>query len=182
MARRSKFDGMESSLLAEVDRLIRSGRTIAEIREYLQAMGTPVSNGAAGRYVQRARAHMARYREAQEIAGQWVEQIGEAPRGDVGVLLAELLKTVAFNTLDTLADGESKPTKPADIMFLAKAIRDLEATAKQSMERRTAIEQAALKRQADKAEVVAKARGMTDADWGALRAQFLGVDDEAAPG
>lgn len=179
MGRKSRFDGMDSSILAEVDRLIRQGKTILQIREHLALLGEPVSHGAAGRYVQRARAHMARYREAQEIAGQWVEQIGETPRGDVGVLLAELLKTVAFNTLDTLADGESKPTRPADIMFLAKAIRDLEETAKKSMERRHAIEQAALKRQADKAESVAKARGMTDADWDAIRAKFLGVDEDA---
>jgi Protein of unknown function (DUF3486) len=86
MGRRSRFDGMDSSILGEVDRLIRGGRTIAEIREHLATMGVEISNGAAGRYVRNARANMARYREAQEVAGQWVAQLGENPRGDVGVL------------------------------------------------------------------------------------------------
>jgi Protein of unknown function (DUF3486) len=95
-----------------------------------------------------------------------------------------MLKSVAFNTLDTLAGGveglPDKPAKPMDIMLLAKAIKDLEATAKQSMQRRDVIEQAALKRQAAKAEAVAKARGMTGTDWDAIRREFLGIDEAQA--
>lgn len=184
MARRSKFDDMAPEIVDEVNRLIRGGRTIAEIREHLSGLGVAVSNGAAGRYVQRAREHMRRFREAQEIAGQWVEQLGESPRGDVGTLLAELLKSVAFNTLDSLAgqadDPSGKPAKPMDIMLLAKAIRDLESTTKQSMDRRAAIEQAALKRQADKAEKFAKSRGMTADLWADIRAEFLGIEKASA--
>ncbi len=180
MGRQSRFDGMDSSLLAEVDRLIRGGRTIAEIREHLSGMGVEVSNGAAGRYVKNARANMARYREAQEVAGQWVAELGENPRGDVGVLLAEMLKSVAFNTLDVLAGGAeglpTKPAKPMDIMLLAKSIQSLEATAKQSMERRERIERVALERQAKVAEKTARDMGVSNDAWVAIRAKFLGVD------
>lgn len=185
MGRRSKFDGMDSPLLAEIDRLIRAGHTIVAIREHLEAMGTPVSNGAVGRYVKNARANMARYREAQEVAGQWVTELGENPRGDVGVLLAEMLKSVAFNTLDTLAGGAdglpAKPAKPMDIMLLAKSIKDLEATAKQSMERRERIERAALERQAKAAESTAREQGVSDQAWEAIREKFLGIEKAKAP-
>ncbi|MEQ1512966.1 MAG: phage protein Gp27 family protein [Lysobacteraceae bacterium] len=180
MGRKGAFDGMDSSLLTEVDRLIRGGRTIAEIRDHLSQLGVEVSNGAAGRYIKNARANMARYREAQEIAGQWVAELGENPRGDVGVLLAEMLKSVAFNTLDTMAGGvdglPAKPAKPMDIMMLAKAIQSLEASAKQSIERRERIERAVLERQVNATEQTARDMGMGDAAWEAIRAKFLGVD------
>lgn len=177
MGRSNSFETLPPEIREAVDRLIREGRTIAEIRAHLDELQHPRSHGATGRYVQRARHNMARFREAQEIAGQWVTELGEAPRGDVGVLLAEMLKTVAFNTLDQLAGGdeEVKPAKPMDIMLLAKAIQSLESTAKASHERRERIEQNALKRQAAKAEKAAKARGLTDNDWAAIRAEFLGI-------
>lgn len=182
MGRRNSFDDLPPEIREAVDRLIREGRTIAEIREHLDELQHPRSHGATGRYVKNARANMARFQAAQEIAGQWVSQLGEQPRGDVGVLLAEMLKTVAFNTLDVMAGGEeeAKPAKPMDIMLLAKAIQSLESTAKASHERRERIEQAALKRQADKAEKAAKARGMTDEEWGPIRAEFLGIPDVGA--
>lgn len=182
MGRRSRFDDMAQEIRAEVDRLIREGKTIAEIRDHLAQLGTPVSNGAAGRYVRNARANMARFKAAQEIAGQWVAELGEAPRGDVGVLLAEMLKTVAFNTLDQLAGGEEEPAKPAkpmDIMLLAKAIQSLESSAKASHERREKIEQAVLAKQAKAAESTARETGISDQAWEAIRAKFLGID---APG
>ena len=185
MTRRSKFEGMDSSLLAEVDRLIRGGRTIAEIREHLSALGVEISNGAAGRYIKNARANMARYREAQEVAGQWVAELGENPRGDVGVLLAEMLKSVAFNTIDVMAGGAdglpAKPAKPMDIMMLSKAIQSLESSAKASTERREKIERAVLERQSKAAEQTARDLGVGDAGWEAIRKKFLGVDQAQEP-
>lgn len=185
MGRKGTFDGMDSSLLSEVDRLIRGGRTIAEIREHLSTLGLAVSNGAAGRYVKNARANMARFREAQEIAGQWVAELGENPRGDVGVLLAEMLKSVAFNTLDTMAGGvdglPAKPAKPMDIMLLAKSIQALESTAKQSLERREKIERAVLERQSKAAEKTARDLGVNDDAWEAIREKFLGIGQAQSP-
>lgn len=184
MPRRSRFEQMDVEIRAAVDRLIREGRTIQEIRDHLAELGEAVSNGSAGRYVRNARANMKRFREAQEVAGMWVHELHEQPRGDVSVLLADLLKSVAFNTLDTMTGGEdgtpAKPVKPMEIMLLAKAIKDLEATQKQSMDRRERIEKAVLERQVKVAENTARAEGVSEAGWERIRAKFLGIDQQAA--
>lgn len=188
MGRRSRFDDLPPALRDAVNQLIRQGRTIGEIRAHLAELGEIVSNGAAGRYVQKARSQMKRYMEAQEIAGQWVAQLGENPQGDVGSLLAEMLKSVAFQTIaqmeadegDDNAGGEL--AKPMDIMLLAKAIKDLESTAKQSLERRARIEKNVLERQAKAAEKTAKKVGLSTDAWEKIRAEFLGIrSDTEAP-
>ena len=186
MGRRSRFDTMPRVLLDEVNRLVREGRTIGDIREHLAELGAEVSNGSMGRYVKNARDQMRRYQEAQEVAGQWVAKLGENPKGDVGMLLAEMLKVTAFQTLSSMAseddEGEAvQAAKPMDIMLLAKAIKDLEATAKQSIERRERIEKAVLQRQAKAAESAAKEAGVDDEAFERIRAKFLGVHYEPAP-
>ena len=90
--------------------------------------------------------------------------MGENPTGDVGALLAEMLKTVAFQALATMGPdetGAAKPTKPMDIMLLAKAIRDLESTSKANIERREKIERAAIERAAKKAGEVGQRAGLS---------------------
>lgn len=179
MGRLSTFEQMPVELRDEVNRLIREGFTITQIRDHLREKGQEVSNGAAGRYIKAARDQLREYREAQEVAGVWVAQLGERSGGDVNTLLTELLKVVALQTISDLKSSE-KPAKPADLMFLTTAIKNLEASTRDALRRREEIERAALKRQADKAEVEAKARGMTDDAWAAIRAKFLGVDEAVA--
>lgn len=165
MGRRSSIERLPPELAELCHRLIREGRTIHEITDKLNELDADVSSSAVGRYVKSAREQMTRYREAQAVAGQWVAQLGENPSGDVGALLAEMLKTVAFQTMATMAPDEgnpdAKPTKPMDIMLLAKAIRDLESTAKQNLERRAAIEKEAIARAADKAGEVGQRAGIS---------------------
>jgi hypothetical protein len=166
MGRRSSIEQLPGELADLCHRLIREGRTIEDITDALNALSADVSRSAVGRYVKSARDQMRQYQDAQAVAGQWVAQLGENPTGDVGALLAEMLKTVAFQSLATMApqeDGKGKPTKPMDIMLLAKAIRDLEATSKANIERRASIEKAAIERAAKKAGEVGKRVGLSQA-------------------
>lgn len=192
MARRSSIEQLPRELSDLCHRLIREGRTIHEITDALNQLDAEVSKSAVGRYVKSAREQMDRYREAQKVAGMWVEQLGENPRGDVGTLCGQMLTGIAHATLDQIAqqqmqaqdDGKpAKPLKAMDLMLLAKALESMEATSKRSMERREKIERQVLERQAKAAEKVAKKQGMAPEHWAQLRAQFLGipVEGEAAP-
>jgi len=167
MGRRSSLELMPQDLQDVFHRLVRAGHTIEDITDKLNELDGEVSRSAVGRAVKSARAQMRQYQEAQAVAGQWVAQLGENPSGDVGALLGEMLKTVAFQTLATMApesdDSKAKPTKPMDIMLLAKAIRDLEATSKANIERREKIEKAAIERAAKKAGEVGRRVGLTQA-------------------
>lgn len=187
MGRRSTIEQLPRELADLCHRLIREGRTIHEITDALNQLDADVSKSAVGRYVKGAREQMEHYREAQAVAGQWVSQLSEAPGSDVSALLAEMLKTVAFRTIADIGsadgpvdkDGKPKQPKAMDIMLLAKAIRDMEASTKASIERRERIERQALERQTKAAEKVAQKQGMSPEHWAQLRAQFLGIPVEA---
>lgn len=192
MGRRSTFERLPQEIVDAVNRRIRAGDTAAEICTLLDEAGHPTAERTVQRYVGNTREQLAKARAARDVAGQWVQELGENPTGDVGVLLAEMLKTVAYSHLDQMlapAEGEApkKPHKAMDLMLLAKMIRDLEATAKASMDRKAAIEKAVLERQTKAAEKVAKQRGLSREQWAAIRAEFLGIPDktkddgEAAP-
>lgn len=164
MGRRSTFERLPKELLDEVNRLIRDGRTIVEIRDHLATLGAELSQSATGRYVKSARESMERYQQARAVAGQWVTVLGENPKGDVGALLAEMLKTIAFQTLVQVGDrADEKAPKPMDIMLLAKAIRDLEATSKANIERREKIRQQVIESAAAKAGEVGQRAGLSQA-------------------
>jgi Protein of unknown function (DUF3486) len=185
-----KLAELEPELKAEVDRLIRDGRaTIDEIVVHVRGLGAEVSRSAVHRYKQSAESAMKRYREAQEVAGVWVREFKEQPDGDVGRLLAEMLKSVAFSTLSGMADraddpaagGEDAPAAPTpmDLMLMAKAIGELERARKTSFETEQRIRQQVETRTkaaaAAAAEAVAKERGLSTDTVQAIRAQILGV-------
>ena len=193
MARRSSIEQLPAEIRDVCLRLIRDGRTIHEITAALNELDAEVSKSAVGRYVKNTRALMQRHLAAQDIAGRLVSQLGENPQGDVGALLAEMLKTIAFQLMaDMGSDDDSEldadtaaelRAKPMDIMLLAKGLDHLERAGAVGFKRRLEIERLALARQAKAAESVAAQQGLTAAQWAAIRSEFLGIKpaSNAAP-
>lgn len=171
MAHRSSLSRLPKELADLCHRLIREGKTIHEITDKLNELDAEVSKSAVGRYVKSAREQMQRYRDAQAVAGQWVEQLGENSKGDVATLCQQMLTGIAFTTLDQVAaaqlqDGEpgdkaAKPLKAMDLMLLAKALESIESSSKRSMERREKIERAVVERAATKAGEVGARVGLS---------------------
>jgi hypothetical protein len=118
---RSTIAKLDPRIREAVDAAIREGRaTIDELVALIAAHGGTASRSAVGRYRKDFEDSLARYREAQEVAGRWVSQFKADPDGDVGRLLAEMLKTLAFTSM---ADKTS--ADPKDIHYLARAVKDL---------------------------------------------------------
>lgn len=169
MGRRSSIASLPPDLADLCHRLIREGRTIHEITDKLNELDADVSKSAVGRYVKSSREQMQRYREAQEVAGRWVAELGENNKGDVATLCQQMLTGIAFTTLDQVAqqqlDSETpgKPIKAMDLMLFAKALESLEGSSKRSLERREKIEQAAIERAAKKAGEVGQRVGLSQA-------------------
>lgn len=190
MAARSTIAKLPRELAELCHRLIREGATIHQITDKLNELDADVSKSAVGRYVKSTRAMMQRYQAAQEIAGKLVAQIGENPTGDVGALLAEMLKTIAFQMMADLGDAEAPEegdtdaedlrVKPMEFMLLAKGLDHLERAGAVGLKRRLEIERVALQRQAKAAEKVAREKGLNDDQWEAIRARFLGIQAAAA--
>lgn len=175
MGRQSAVRTLPADLRREIDAMIREGRaTIDDLVAYLEEQGAEVSRSAMGRYKQGMEASLKRYREAQEVAGVWITKLGQDQGGDVSKLLAEMLKTVAFQTLADLGD-EDAAAKPADIMLLARAVKDLESSGKLSLEREIRVRQETAKQAVAAAEKVARGAGLTAATIDQFRAGILGV-------
>lgn len=186
MAQRSAIGKLPHEIRDQVHRLIRDGVTIDAIVERLEALGAEVSRSSVGRYKQKYEGLLERYREAQEVAAVWVRKLGEDPQGDVGQLCAEMLKTVAFQTLANMADTEAEKADPKAIMMLAKSIKDLEGAAKISAERELKVRKAVAAEllgkldAAEKDAEVAGEPGLSAARIAQLRRDFLGVRAPAA--
>ena len=177
MPRKSTITKLDPRIRAAVDELIQGGRyTTDSLVEAITALGGQASRSAVGRYAQRAEQQMAAYREAQEVSKIWVGKLSADPNGDVGRLLTEMLRTLAFDQIGKRA--ESDKTNPMDVMLLAKALKDIAGTEKLTLERIETIKEMARKEAAEAIDRVAKAKpqGMTKEVRDALRREILGVD------
>lgn len=179
MAKRSSVETLDPLIKAEVDSLIRAGRTIDQVVEKLRELGDDdTSRSAVGRYVKHARAQMKQFQQAQEIAKVWVGKLEEDPHGDVGRLLSEMLRVVAFEQMGKLEDEDGR-VKPADIMFLAKAIKELSSADKTSADRmlkiRDQVAKETAKKAANEAVKQAKKGGLSGDALEKIRAGILGI-------
>lgn len=178
MARKSSIDQLPDTLRDAINTLLRAGRyTLDDILSKLAELNdgaVPVSRSALGRYAQRAEEQMKRYREAQEVARVWVDKLDSEPDGDVARLLPEMLRSVAFQTLGSIGDREES-ADAQEVMFLAKAMKDLASADKLTQERILMIRQEVAKRAATEAVKQAKASGLSDEAADLIRQKILGV-------
>lgn len=171
MSRKSSIKQLDPRIKAEVDSAIREDRaTIDDIVAIIHALGGDASRSAVGRYKQKAEAQMARYREAQEVAKVWIGKLQTDPEGDVGRLLAEMLRTTAFQTM-----GDIDEATPQDIMFLGKALKDLASADKLTADRIMVVRREAAKEAAAVAVKEAKGAGLSDEAADLIRKKILGV-------
>ncbi len=169
--RKSSVVTMDQAIREAVDAAIREGRaTIADIVALIRELGGSASKSAVGRYKQQAESQMQRYREAQEVAKVWIGKLQADPEGDVGRLLAEMLRTTAFQTLGDMESGT-----PQDVMFLAKALKDLAGADKLTADRILLVRREAAKEAAEKVTTVGKAKGLSAETVAELRKEILGV-------
>lgn len=175
MGRKSSITQLDPKIRAAVDKAVRDGRaTIDELVELIEAHGAEASRSAVGRYVKSARQQMERYRQAQEVAKVWVGKLEHDPESDVGRLLSEMLRTVAFQTIADFDEGE-KGASAGELMFIAKAIKELASADKISADREIIIRREFAKQAASKVEESATAAGMTAETISAIKREILGL-------
>jgi hypothetical protein len=136
--RRSKAARLPAEVREELERLWREGRvTLDQMMEFVRSKGVDVqsdpehgvSRSGLHRYLKSFGEAAERMRQAQQIAGSIVGKLSETGSGDVRRLLTQLLSQVAMYQLRAM-ESEGVEVKPAELMFLAKAIRDIEGAFK----------------------------------------------------
>lgn len=185
MGRKGRIARLEPDIKEVIDRLIREGRaTIDEIRAHLEQLGVEMPRSTLGDYRKRMTDRLQKFREAQEIAGVWAHKLADQPDSPTGQLVAEILKTIAFQTLAEMseADAPEERATPKDLMMLAQTLNHVAGAQRKDLDYRTKIEadhKARLEAKAREAEAevaaVAKSAGLTDEAADQIRRIVLGV-------
>ncbi len=167
--RMSRIQQLPPKIKKALDGLLVSGVSQAEILRRLNpelkaAAKKPLSAAGLNRYSSKMEKMGRRIRESREIAEVWTGKFGEAPQGDVGQMIIEMLRTMAYDL--TLAAGAAGATLDTSIINdLALAVQRLEKAADISVKRERELRQ----EMARQAEVEVKKQGISPDIASAIR-------------
>ena len=140
MGNKSSIKTLPSDILEQLQALLRDPRmtqldATARINAILTDQGqTPVSKSAVNRYAIKMAEVGAKLQQSREIADMWIGKLGNQPSGQVGKLLNEVVRNLAFDAAMHMAEDE-EPAHPGAIKELAIAIEKLEAAASKNEQR-----------------------------------------------
>ncbi|MGQ6078559.1 DUF3486 family protein [Serratia sp. IR-2025] len=181
--RASKVDLLPDAIRDALHQMLRDKRhTQEEIREAINALidqhelpdDMQLSRTGLNRYASRMEAIGSKIRASREMAEIWAAKLGSAPTSDVGKLLMEFVKTLAFETTMSLSEGDD-PVAPKALGQLALVAQRIEAAQMVSHKREKEIRQAFAEEAAEAAEKITKQAGLTAETAADIRREILGI-------
>ncbi|HCZ9100910.1 TPA: DUF3486 family protein [Klebsiella michiganensis] len=181
--RPSKIDLLPDGVRDQLHQMLREKRhTQEEIREAINELidghnlpeDMKLSRTGLNRYASKMEEFGAKIRASREMAEIWAAKLGSAPSSDVGKLLLEFVKTMAFETSMSMAEGD-KAVEPKALGQLALVAQRLEAAAMASHKREKEIRQAFAQEVADKTEELVKKAGLSGDSAATIRREILGI-------
>ncbi|CAM7416254.1 TPA: DUF3486 family protein [Escherichia coli] len=181
--RLSKVDLLPDSIREQLHQMLREKRhTQEEIREAINALidehnlpeEMQLSRTGLNRYASRMEKVGAKIRASREMAEVWAAKLGSAPTSDVGKLLMEFVKTLAFETSMSMAEDD-KPVAPKALGQLALVAQRLEAAAMTSHKREKAIRDAFAQEMAEKTEELVRTGGLSGGAADTIKRELLGI-------
>ncbi|CAD5440373.1 MULTISPECIES: DUF3486 family protein [Escherichia] len=181
--RLSKVDLLPDSIREQLHQMLREKRhTQEEIREAINALidehnlpeEMQLSRTGLNRYAIRMEKVGAKIRASREMAEVWAAKLGSAPTSDVGKLLMEFVKTLAFETSMSMAEDD-KPVAPKALGQLALVAQRLEAAAMTSHRREKAIRDAFAQEMAEKTEELVRTGGLSGGAADTIKREILGI-------
>ncbi|MBE4070182.1 DUF3486 family protein [Vibrio parahaemolyticus] len=185
--RKSKIELLPEDIRAQLNVLIRSGdMTQKDIRDAVNQMieeaGLPddakLSRTGFNRYAKRMEDMGQRLRQSREVAEVWITKLGEAPTSDVGKLLQEFVRTMAFETSMRLmedADEKQEVIPPKALNQLALVVQRIEQAAMTSHKVEKEIRKAFAEEAAEQAEQIVREAGITDETAQSVKNKILGI-------
>ncbi|CAM3719376.1 hypothetical protein Xentx_02573 [Xenorhabdus thuongxuanensis] len=181
--RPSKIDLLPDAIRDQLHALLRDKRHTQEdiraaVNELIDDAGLSgdlkISRTGLNRYASRMETLGAKIREGREIADVWVSRLGSAPTSDIGKLLQEFVKSLAFETSMSLAEGDNV-VEPKALAQLALVAARIEQAAMTSTKREKEIRAAFAAEAAEQAEKIVKQAGLTADAAADIRRQILGI-------
>ena len=180
--RPSRIARLPREIREELNRLLQGGLTQAEIiqrlRRPLAEIGEkPLSRSGLSRYATKMETVGQHLRESRELADAWIAKLGQAPTGDQGQLIIEIVKDLTFRAVVNGSSIDPDDPDAGGEALTIDALKDLALTV-QRLERadeinrtREAKLRAEMAREAEKA---ARAGGVKKATRETIRDILLG--------
>lgn len=179
--RASKVDLLPPNIKTQLAMMLRDkqfsqAEILQEINDLIRDCGLPdemqLSKTGLNRYANRMEQMASKIRNAREIAEIWTKQFGEAPQSDIGKLLMEIVKNLAFETSIGMSE---QGTDPKSLALLASAVQRLESAESLSHKREQAIRKEMAQLAADTAEKVVVQAGLSAETVRTIKEQILGI-------
>lgn len=187
MAQASTIDMLPVDIKAKLQELLQDPRVTqlqvtAKINALLEENGHEerVSKSAINRYAVKMSEVGEKLRQSRDVADMFISKVGAAPQGQMGLLINEILRTLAFDiTLKIqdakLDDPETLASTIDQVKALALATQRLEQSATINVKRANEIRKQALSDAAEAVEKAAVQKGMNAEEASFWRQQVLGV-------
>jgi len=170
--RPSTIDLLPLDIKAKLQELLQDPRVTQleathKINAILEAEGAPerLSKSAINRYAVRMEEIGSKLRQSREVAEMFISKVGAAPQGQVGLLINEMLRSMAFDLSLRLQEAEiNEENMPAvidQVKALALAVQRLEQSATINVKREADIKKTALEDAAKTMETTAKNEGVS---------------------
>ncbi len=183
MSRKSSISKLPLPVRKAIDDALKAGRfTLDEIVASIKGefgVALAPSRSALGRYSERFEEVGKRMRQSREVAQVWADRLGNEPSGDIGKLVMELLRTLAFDATLAMSepgeDGGAVVVDPKALNSLALAIHRLETAGRHNIEREEKMRKAAFEAAAEAAVKAVKKKGISATTSESIRREILGI-------
>jgi hypothetical protein len=185
MALPSTIDRLPEDIKSQLQQLLQDPRVTqleatARINAILEDEGHEdrVSKSAVNRYAVRMAEVGEKLRQSRDVAQMYIAKVGAAPQGQMGLLINEILRTLAFDVSLKIQDADLKDPETLaatidQLKALALAVQRLEASATLNVKREGEIRKQTREDAVKAVEAEAKRQGASATTIDALRAAIM---------
>ncbi|MFQ2250980.1 DUF3486 family protein [Aeromonas dhakensis] len=183
---KSKIQQLPADIRSQLAAMLRSGdmsqkAILAEVNQLILEAGLPpeeqISRTGLNRYSKQVEAAGSRIAKAREMAEVLTSKLGDAPTSQIGNLMAENMKTMAWETsmalMEATEDGEMIDIKQFNQLALAYQRISQSSILNQKLEKE--IRAAFAAEAATAAEKIVKQAGLTAETAADIKRQILGI-------
>lgn len=170
----SSIDLLPAEIKSQLQQLLQDPRctqleVTAKINALLEAEGHEerVSKSAVNRYAVKMSEVGEKLRQSRDVAEMYISKVGAAPQGQMGLLINEILRTLAFDISLKIQDADLKDPETLastidQVKALALATQRLEQSATINVKREAEIKKQVLEIAAKTASETARKAGVSE--------------------
>lgn len=186
MPRQSSIDLLPEDIRSQLNALLRDPRcnqleAVKKINAILADEGHDerVSKSAVNRYSMKMEKVGEKLRQSREMANMWIAKLGAQPQGQLGHLVNEMLRTMAFDLSLNLqgmeVEEDELPGQVKLLKELSTAVHRLEQAASENTKREKEIRRQMAEEAAEAAAEVASSAGITAEKAQEIKNKILGI-------